>query len=188
MTDLRKASNSLGLSLRPPLPLPPTAVLLNNFVDLTPALSLCFLCVENRVLFSPRKRRGQADTIPSYERANFWQRVLPAIIGIRMATPDGKIGHAEVQIGDSRLKISDEYPELDFVGPQTIGGTSVTLHLYVEDVDEVAKNALAAGAKEIRPVQDEWYGDRSGMFLDPPSPCTKMCTWERPRGSNTSAP
>ena len=105
--------------------------------------------------------KGAVDAIEFYKKA------FAATELSRMATPDGKIGHAEVQIGDSRLKISDEYPELDFVGPQTIGGTSVTLHLYVEDVDEVAKNALAAGAKEIRRVQDEWYGERSGMFLDP---------------------
>ena len=101
------------------------------------------------------------------EAIEFYKKAFGATELSRMATPDGKIGHAEVQIGDSRVKISDEYPEMDFVGPQTIGGTSVTLHLYVEDVDEVAKNALAAGAKEIRPVRDEWYGDRSGMFLDP---------------------
>jgi PhnB protein len=84
-----------------------------------------------------------------------------------MPQADGRVGHAEIQIGNSRVMLADEFPEMGFVGPQTIGGTGVTLHLYVEDVDKVAKQAVAAGAKEMRAVQDQFYGDRSGTFQDP---------------------
>lgn len=98
---------------------------------------------------------------------DFYKKAFGATELMRMPMAGGKIGHAEIQIGNSRVMLADEFPEMGFVGPQTIGGTGVTLHLYVEDVDEVAKQAVAAGAKETRAVQDQFYGDRSGTFQDP---------------------
>ncbi len=97
----------------------------------------------------------------------FYKKAFGATERMRMAQPDGRIGHAEIQVGDSCVMLADEHPEMGFVGPQTVGGTGVTLHLYVEDVDKVAKQAVAAGAKEMRAVQDQFYGDRSGTFQDP---------------------
>ena len=77
------------------------------------------------------------------------------------------IGHAEIQVGDSRIMLADEYPDMGFVGPQTLGGSSITIHLYVEDVDTVFGKGIQAGAKTLRPVQDQFHGDRSGSFEDP---------------------
>ena len=98
---------------------------------------------------------------------DFYKKAFGATEIMRMPQADGRVGHAEIQIGNSRVMLADEFPEMGFVGPQTIGGTGVTLHLYVEDVDKVAKQAVAAGAKEMRAVQDQFYGDRSGTFQDP---------------------
>jgi PhnB protein len=84
-----------------------------------------------------------------------------------MAEPDGRIGHAELQFGDSVLMLADEHPEIDFVGPKAIGGTPVTLNLYVEDVDKVFEVALQEGATSLRAVEDQFYGERSGSFEDP---------------------
>lgn len=79
----------------------------------------------------------------------------------------GKLGHAEIEIGDSVVMLADEFPEMDCRSPQAFGGTPVSLMVYVEDVDARIKQAVAAGAKLIRPVQDQFYGDRSGVLLDP---------------------
>jgi PhnB protein len=79
----------------------------------------------------------------------------------------GKIGHAEIKIGDSILMLSDEWPEGGHLSPKTQGGTTVGLMLYVNDVDDTFRKALDAGAKEERPVQDQFYGDRSGTLVDP---------------------
>ena len=84
-----------------------------------------------------------------------------------MPAPNGKIGHAELQIGDSVVMLSDEYPEMDVRGPKSIGGTPTTLSLYVDDVDTVVARAVEHGAKLLRPVKDEFYGDRSGQIEDP---------------------
>ena len=78
-----------------------------------------------------------------------------------------KLGHAEIKIGDSKIMLADEFPEMDARGPQTIGGTPVSLMLYFEDCDAVTARAVASGAKVLRPVQDQFYGDRSGTVLDP---------------------
>jgi PhnB protein len=86
---------------------------------------------------------------------------------MRMPGPGGKIMHAEVQIGDSRIMLADEAPEMDARSPQSIGGTPVGLMLYFEDADAVAARAVSAGAKLLRPVQDQFYGDRCGTVLDP---------------------
>ncbi|WP_035840487.1 VOC family protein [Kitasatospora azatica] len=87
--------------------------------------------------------------------------------GDRMTGPDGRIGHAELQLGDSVLMLADEFPAVGAVGPKTVGGSPVLLNVYVEDVDAVFARALAAGAKELRPLADQFYGDRSGSFEDP---------------------
>jgi PhnB protein len=97
----------------------------------------------------------------------FYADVFGAQERMRMPAPDGRIGHAELQIGDAVIMLADEYPELDFRSPLTIGGTPVTLHVYVEDVDDVFDRALSAGATERRPVEDKFYGERSGQFEDP---------------------
>ena len=93
--------------------------------------------------------------------------VLGATERMRMPGPDGRIGHAEVQIGDSVVMLADEYPDMGVRGPRAIGGTPVALHVYVADVDRVFERALEAGGKELHPVEDKFYGDRSGMFEDP---------------------
>src|SRR4051812_9397309 len=86
----------------------------------------------------------------------------------RMRLPMGdRIGHAEIQIGDCVVMLADEFPEMGAKSPETIGGTPVGLCLYVEDVDAVFKQALAAGGKEEKPVKDQFYGDRSGTLIDP---------------------
>lgn len=99
---------------------------------------------------------------------DFYTAVLGASQrGDRLEMPDGKIGHAELELGDSLLMLADEAPDYDALGPRTVGGSPITLHVYVEDVDAVFAAALAAGAKQIRPVTDEFYGDRLGQFEDP---------------------
>lgn len=97
----------------------------------------------------------------------FYGSVLGATERMRMPAPDGRIGHAELQIGDSVVMLADEYPEMGIRGPKAIGGSPVTLSVYVEDVDDVFQRALDAGAKAVRPVEDQFYGDRSGQFEDP---------------------
>jgi len=98
---------------------------------------------------------------------DFYKSVLGATERMRMAGPDGKLGHAELEIGDSVIMLADEHPEMDARGPNTVGGTPVTLHVYVEDADSVFERAIEAGAKALRPVEDKFYGDRSGGFEDP---------------------
>ncbi|MGH2767556.1 MAG: VOC family protein [Actinomycetota bacterium] len=97
----------------------------------------------------------------------FYRKVFGAAERMRMPAPGGKIGHAELQIGGSVIMLSDEYPEMGMRGPKSIGGTPVTMSLYVEDVDATFDLAVEAGAKALRPVEDQFYGDRSGQFEDP---------------------
>lgn len=97
----------------------------------------------------------------------FYKEVFGATEIKRMAMPDGKIAHAEIQIGDSRVALADEFPEMDFRSPQSIGGTATQFVLYDEDVDACVERAVAAGAKLTRPVKDQFYGDRSGSVEDP---------------------
>lgn len=97
----------------------------------------------------------------------FYGTVFGATERMRIPGPDGKVGHAELQIGDSLVMLSDEYPEMEVRGPKAIGGTPVTISVYVEDVDAVFDRAVKAGAKPIRSVEDQFYGDRSGQFEDP---------------------
>jgi PhnB protein len=97
----------------------------------------------------------------------FYAKVLGAKERMRMPAPEGKIGHAEIELGDAVIMLSDEAPDMDIRGPKSIGGSPVTISVYVEDVDAAHKAALDAGASEIRAVEDQFYGDRSGQFEDP---------------------
>jgi PhnB protein len=97
----------------------------------------------------------------------FYKKAFGATELMRMAGPGGCVMHAEVKIGDSPIMLADEFPEMGARSPQTIGGSPVSICLYVEDVDAVAGKAIAAGAKVLRPVKDQFYGDRSGTFEDP---------------------
>jgi PhnB protein len=98
---------------------------------------------------------------------DFYCSVLGASERMRMPGPDGRIGHAELQLGDSIVMLADENVQMGARGPATIGGTPVSLHVYVEDSDAVFERAVQAGAKSLRPVEDRFYGDRSGQFEDP---------------------
>ena len=97
----------------------------------------------------------------------FYSDIFGAKERMRMDGPDGKIGHAEIEIGDSVIMLADEFPDSGAVGPKTVGGSPVTLSIYVDDVDDVFARALKAGAKETRPVDNQFYGDRLGQFEDP---------------------
>ena len=93
--------------------------------------------------------------------------VPPTILGSGLPAPDGRIGHAELVIGDSLIMLSDEWPEMGMSSATTLGGTPVTISVYVEDVDAVHARALAAGATELSAPTNQFYGDRSGQFEDP---------------------
>lgn len=97
----------------------------------------------------------------------FYTSVFDATERMRIPAPEGRIGHAELQIGDSVLMLSDEYPDMGVHGPKSIGGSPVTISIYVQDVDATFARAIAAGAKVIRAVENQFYGDRSGQFDDP---------------------
>ena len=101
------------------------------------------------------------------EALKFYKKALGAEELFRLPDKDGRIGHAELKIGDSVVMLADEYPTMKIVGPQTLGGTSVGLLVYVSDVDTIVGRALAQGAKLDRPIQDQFYGDRSGTLTDP---------------------
>jgi PhnB protein len=98
---------------------------------------------------------------------DFYSSVLGATERMRMDAPRGRIGHAELEIGDSVVMLADENPEMNARGPKAFGGSPVSLMVYVEDVDGVFGRALEAGAKELRPVENQFYGDRMGAFEDP---------------------
>ena len=98
---------------------------------------------------------------------DFYTKVLGATERMRMPGPDGKLGHAELQLGNSVIMLADEFPDMGALGPKTVGGSPVTLSVYVEDVDSVFDRAVKEGAKPLRPVEDQFYGDRSGQFEDP---------------------
>ena len=105
--------------------------------------------------------RGAADAIEFYKKAFGAKEIM------RMPGPGGSIGHAEIRIGDSRIMLADEFAAMDFLSPKARGGTTVTIHLYMKDVDTAVARASAAGAKVVRPVQDQFYGDRTGSLEDP---------------------
>lgn len=97
----------------------------------------------------------------------FYKKAFGAVEANRIMQPDGRVGHAEIKIGSAVIMLADEFPEMDFKSPQSYGGTSVGIHVYVEDVDAITAQAVAAGAKLDRPVKDEFYGDRSSSLHDP---------------------
>jgi len=104
---------------------------------------------------------GASDAIAFYETALGAEEVM------RLAGPGGKVHHAEIRIGDSRIMLADEHPEIQALSPKTVGGSPVSIHLYVENVDNAVTRAVAAGAKLVRPVADQFYGDRVGGIEDP---------------------
>jgi PhnB protein len=101
------------------------------------------------------------------EAIEFYKRAFGATEMLRMADPQGRVGHAEIRIGDSVIMLADEHPDMGYRGPRALGGSSVSILLYLEDVDEVFQRALKAGAKALRPVTNQFYGDRSGTLEDP---------------------
>ena len=96
----------------------------------------------------------------------FYNEAFGAVELLRLEA-GGKVQHAEVQIGDSRIMLADEFPEMGFRSPATLGGAAVSILLYVEDVDARVERAVAAGAAIQRPLQDQFYGDRSATLVDP---------------------
>jgi PhnB protein len=105
--------------------------------------------------------RGAAQAIEFYKQAFGAEEVF------RMPVPDGRIGHAEMRIGNSMFMLADEMPEEGFSSPQRLNGTAVSFMVYVEDVDAAFQRATDAGAKALRPVKDQFYGDRTGTLADP---------------------
>ncbi len=101
------------------------------------------------------------------EAIEFYGKVLGTRERMRMPSPGGRVGHAELELGDSVIMLSDEHPEMGVRGPKALGGSPVTIAVYVEDVDAVFKRAIDNGASSTRDVEDQFYGDRSGQFEDP---------------------
>ena len=98
---------------------------------------------------------------------DFYKKAFGATERVRMAGPDGKVGHAEIQIGNSCIMLADEVLEMDARSPESIGGSPVSIMVYVPDVDAVVGQAVKAGAKLTRPVENQFYGDRAGAVVDP---------------------
>ena len=101
------------------------------------------------------------------EAIEFYKKALGARERMRIPAPEGKVGHAELEIGDSIVMLADEFPEMQALSPKTLGGTPVSFCIYVDNVDARFQQAIAAGGKETRPVKDQFYGDRSGTLEDP---------------------
>jgi PhnB protein len=98
---------------------------------------------------------------------DFYRKAFGATERMRFDAPGGKIGHAEIEIADSVVMLADEHPEMGYRGPRSVGGSPVSLMLYVEDVDQVVPRAIGAGAKVKQPLEDKFYGDRSATLEDP---------------------
>lgn len=98
---------------------------------------------------------------------DFYKQVFGATERMRLDMPGGIIGHAEIQLGDSVIMLADEFPQMNARGPEAYGGSPVSLHLYVTDVDAIVARAVSLGAKITRPVENQFYGDRSGTVVDP---------------------
>jgi len=101
------------------------------------------------------------------EALEFYKKAFGATEKLRIPGPDGRIGHAEIKIGKANIMLADEHPEIGFLSPRTLGGSPVTIHIYVEDVDALAARAQAAGGKMTRALADQFYGDRTAQFEDP---------------------
>jgi PhnB protein len=104
---------------------------------------------------------------------DFYKSVFGATETMRLKQPDGRIGHAELKINGGSIMMADEFPEMGFVSPKTLGGarSPVSIHLYVDNVDEVYKRALAAGASSLREPEDQFYGERNAQVRDPSGHC-----------------
>ena len=103
---------------------------------------------------------GAADAI------DFYKKAFGATELFRM-DHEGKVGHAEIKIGDSPIMLADEAPQMGYLGPKAIGGSPVSIMIYVEDVDTIYNQAIKAGGEELKPLTDQFYGDRSGTLKDP---------------------
>ena len=101
------------------------------------------------------------------EAIEFYKRAFGATEILRIADPQGRVGHAEIKIGESVIMLADEHPSMGYRGPRSLGGSSVSILLYLEDVDRVFERAVEGGARALRPVTDQFYGDRSGTLEDP---------------------
>jgi len=101
------------------------------------------------------------------EAIAFYARAFDATELFRLTEPSGRIGHAEIKVGPTTIMLADEYPEHGIRGPHSLGGTTFSIHLHVENVDQVFEQAVAAGASVVRPLQDQFYGERSGTVRDP---------------------
>jgi PhnB protein len=101
------------------------------------------------------------------EAIEFYKRAFGASELLRMTDPQGRIGHAEIRVGDSVIMLADEHPDMGYRGPRSMGGSSVSILLYVDDVDTIFDRALSAGATVQRPIANQFYGDRSGKLEDP---------------------
>jgi PhnB protein len=101
------------------------------------------------------------------EAIEFYKKAFGATELFRFPAPEGKIGHAEIKIGDSPIMLADEFADMGYKGPQSLGGSPVSIMLYVEDVDAVFNRAVAAGASVKEALQDKFYGDRMGSLIDP---------------------
>jgi PhnB protein len=97
----------------------------------------------------------------------FYKQAFGAVEKFRLTEPSGRIGHCELLFGSTTLMLSEEYPEYGFLGPQSIGGTSISIHLHLDDADAAIARAVSAGATVIRPASDAFYGERSGTVRDP---------------------
>jgi PhnB protein len=107
---------------------------------------------------------------------DFYKRAFDAKELLRIPAPGDLIGHAEIKVGDSVIMLADEPPDMHARGPQHYGGSPVSILLYVDDVDALFKQAIAAGGTETRPVKDQFYGDRSGSLTDPFGHCWHLST------------
>ena len=101
------------------------------------------------------------------EAIEFYKKGFGVEERYRMKGPDGRVAHAELKLGDSVFMLSDEYPEMECHSPKTIGGSPVSMYVYVDDVDSVFNKAISAGAKALDPVKDQFWGDRHGRLVDP---------------------
>ena len=101
------------------------------------------------------------------EAIDYYKKAFGAVEKFRLTEPGGRVGHAELDFGGVTMMLSDEYPELGIRGPESIGGTSISIHLHVDDADETLRSAVAAGGTLVREPQDQFYGERSGTVRDP---------------------
>jgi len=101
------------------------------------------------------------------EAIEYYAKAFGAVEKFRLTEPGGRVGHAELDFGGATIMLSDEYPELDIRGPESIGGTTISIHLHVDDADETLRSAVAAGGTLVREPEDHFYGERSGTLRDP---------------------